>query len=160
MEKSVEENPLSSPNHETPKTKELGNKNVYFSSVKSEVEEDKKERDLNLDKQVRVEPYSLVTCVDTNSMGFNVSSESGTIRAHEPPRSSPTPQRIAPTNVNPIGSQPRFPYHYVSTLPDRWQVVSSSGRLDLPIDPTIPSPNELVIDQDHPYISLRQPPCI
>ncbi|KAG5605755.1 hypothetical protein H5410_027247 [Solanum commersonii] len=151
MDKSIEENPLASPN---------GNKNVYFSSIKTEVEEKHKEKNLNLDEPVRVEPYSLVTCVDSNSMGFIVSSESGAIREHEPPRNSATPQRIAPTEVNPIGAQPRFSYNYVSTLPDRWQVVSPSSRLDLPIDPTIPSPNELVIDQDHPYIAPRKPPCM
>ncbi|KAG5605926.1 hypothetical protein H5410_027418 [Solanum commersonii] len=108
-----------------------------------EVEEEQKEKDLNLDEPVQIEPDSLVTCLRA-------------IRAHQPPRNSATPQRITPTEVNPIGALPHFSYHYVSTLPDRWQVVSPSVLLDLPIDPTISSTNELVIDQDHPYIALRQ----
>lgn len=82
------------------------------------------------------------------------------IRENKPPISSATLQRVAPTKVNHIGALPLFSYHYISTLPDKWQVVSPSGRLDLPIDPTIPSPNEHVTDQYHPYVAPRKPKCM
>ncbi|XP_049376681.1 ubiquitin carboxyl-terminal hydrolase 9-like [Solanum stenotomum] len=78
MKKINTENGQTSPDHDALKSQEIGKNNVDFSLVKIEVEEESKEKDSSLNEwsPVRVESNSLIISVDSNSMGYIVSSAS------------------------------------------------------------------------------------
>ncbi|XP_027767739.1 ubiquitin carboxyl-terminal hydrolase 20-like [Solanum pennellii] len=78
MGKNISEN-LTSPNHQTIKFDEIEGKNINFSSVKTEVEEEEKnEKYLGLfeGSPDRIESaQTIVTSADSNSIGYIVSSD-------------------------------------------------------------------------------------
>ncbi|WMV40544.1 hypothetical protein MTR67_033929 [Solanum verrucosum] len=78
MKKINTENGQTSPDHNALKSQEIGKNNVDFSLVKIEVEEESKEKDSSLNEwsPVRVESNSLIISVDSDSMGYIVSSDS------------------------------------------------------------------------------------
>ncbi|KAG5589327.1 hypothetical protein H5410_039841 [Solanum commersonii] len=78
MKKINTENGQTSPDHDALKSQEIGKNNVDFSLVKIKVEEESKEKDSSLNEwsPVRVESNSLIISVDSDSMGYIVSSDS------------------------------------------------------------------------------------